>query len=104
MTSKVICMAIKLAIKDEGQVRYLTNLMNEPGQNPSRSTLQRNRLTVLMGYARHLQVVSKVWDQCPGGYVKWGSQDLTPSLGREWLRSVCTECKVVDLEKAVELA
>ena len=75
----------------------MEDLLREPGTVPSQSVMQRNRLTVLMGFCAIHQDISADILQAPGGAITVASQGLSPSIGYEWMLHCFVSVKVENL-------
>ena len=102
-TQDVVIRALKIAVTDSGRLEHLVKVIHENRVIPSPSTLLRNRLTIHLGYCvwKQGQVLLLLSDE--GGFVGWGSLDLSPRIGHEWLLSLRTDMSVSNLERAVDL-
>ena len=103
-TKEVVMRALTIAIQDKGQLNHLRQVIDGDGFLPSPSTILRNRLTVHLGYCRWKQKQLLVLITDPSGIVGFGTFDLSPRIGHEWLLSLRTDIIVANLSIAVGLA
>ena len=103
LTKYVISQTIQLLVTDIGHRKYLEGVIEECGAITSRTLLYSHRLTVHLGFAVLQQIITDELMMALGGMVRFGSIDLTPSLGYEWLRSISIDCKVENLAAAYDL-
>lgn len=101
-TKYAIRKCLKVMVKDVGQLNHLLGILDGAHYVPSASTLRKHRLTVHLGFCRFLSVfVSRLLEV---GGVRWGSMDLSPQAGVNWLLQCSYDCLVTDLEECYDLS
>ena len=71
---------------------------------PSKSILQRHRLTVHLGFCAWVAELTDAMLNDSAGVVRWATMDASPQGGVDWIMSGATIMKVSDLVSAFRQA
>ena len=97
--------AIFIAAPEKHLQSYLLQHLNTQVRAvPSKSTLQRHRLTVHLGFCAWVAELTEAMLNDSAGVVRWATMDASPQGGVDWIMSGATIMKVSDLVSAFRQA